>query len=148
MTSSHRTRENASSRSRLSSSAERESRNAFLLSSLTLLRGDRNSGIYKNWYIQWHAFWASLLELLMQINLRQGVHPQYLESGCNFEHYLGFRVDCNKHNLWPAWVDPKNVVEAMSSWLLTTSCWNPASTLMAVGSGASAVVRLPVLTGV
>jgi hypothetical protein len=144
MTSSHRTRENARSRSRLSSSADRKSRSALLPSSATLLRFDRNSGIYKNWYIQWHAVLASLLELLMQINLRQGVHPQYLESGCNFEHDLGFRGECNKHNLWPAWVDPKNVVEVMSSWLLTTSCWNQASTLMAVGSGASAVVRSPV----
>ena len=58
-------------------------------------------------------------------NLRQGVHPQYLESGCNFEHYLGFRVDCNKHNLWPAWVDPKNVVEAMSSWLFDNKLLEP-----------------------
>ena len=53
---------------------------------------------------------VSLLELLMQINLRQGVHLQYLESGCNFEHDLGFRVFGNKHNLWPAWVDPKHIV--------------------------------------
>jgi hypothetical protein len=45
------------------------------------------------------------------------VHPQYLESGSNFEHDLGFRVFGKKHNLWPAWVDSKNIVKAMSSWV-------------------------------
>jgi|HubBroStandDraft_6_1064221.scaffolds.fasta_scaffold583274_1 hypothetical protein len=142
MASSCRTRENASSRSRLSSSADRKPRSAFLPASVTLLRGDRSLdwqptsvplnvpilidsrihqtvsgfGIPRILFAIWFR-----LELLMHINLRQGVHPQYLESGCNFEHDLGFRVFRNKHNLWPAWDDPKNIAKAMSSWLLTTS---------------------------
>jgi hypothetical protein len=35
------------------------------------------------------------------------MHAQYLESGCNFEHDLGFRMFGNKHNLWPAAWDPR-----------------------------------------
>jgi hypothetical protein len=138
MASSCRTRENATSRSRLSSSSDRKPRSAFLPSSVTLLRGNRSldwqpdsvplnvqifidsrihqtvSGIGNSYFV---PNLVSLLELLMRLIYAKGVHPQYLESSCNFEHDLGFRVFGNKHNLCPAWVDPKNIVKAMSSWL-------------------------------